>query len=150
MYTYVIPWLWLIQLDLEPTAKTPNKTSNTIRIEIPEKLIRFLLYFVVLKANVVIGRIWGLSGILSWRNSAKFIISIDTTSFISGILSVGFIPMALSGVFLFGVCVILDLGISLVIFLLMYFFQKNIGKLIKIKLKQMILTIPSFLEIKTF
>ena len=58
--------------------------------------------------------------------------------------------MALSGVFLFGVCVILDLGISLVIFLLMYFFQKNIGKLIKIKLKQMILTIPSFLEIKTF
>ena len=101
----------VVQPDLENAIIPVMKRKNATKIEIPEKLIRFLLFFVALYDNWTLFR----GGVFSSRNSSIFILSIESTSLIFGVLWTDFISMASSVVFLSGVGVILDLGILLMI-----------------------------------
>ena len=144
-------WFKLIQPNLDPKAIPDIKRRNAPKIKIPEKLIRFSLYFETFKGNVnvLVGWTWGWLGwpdTISWKNSSIFILPVDSKSFILGGPWIEFISMACSEVFLFGAGVILDLGILPMMLVLMYFFTKTIGTLIDIIHRQMIKAIPSFLE----
>ena len=141
-------WFKLIQPNLDPAAIPDIKRRNALKIKIPEKLIRFSLYFETLKGNGNGNVLVGWPDTISWKNSSIFILPVDSTSFILGGPWIEFISMACSEVFLFGAGVILDLGILPMMLVYMYFFTKTIGTLIDIIPRQMIKTIPSFLELK--
>ena len=136
----------LIQPNLDNITMPVNTRKNANKIKIPEKLIRFLLFFVTLYENgtFVICRTF------SSRNSSIFIPPIDSTSFTFGVLRIDFISMAGSEGFLSGAGVILDLGILLIILVKTYFCTKTIGTKINIKPRQTIPMIQSFLERKPF
>ena len=144
-------WFKLIQPNLDPKAIPDIKRRNAPKIKIPEKLIRFSLYFETFKGNVnvLVGWTWGWLGwpdTISWKNSSIFILPVDSKSFVFGSVWIDSISMACSGIFLAGAGVILDLGILPMMLVLMYFFTKTIGTLIDIIHRQMIKTIQSFLE----
>ena len=134
MYQYSCVWTKLIQPYLDPTARPVIKRKYVTRKEMPGKLIRFLLYCVMLNT-------WTWNGFaISWRICSVFISCIGLMTFIS---------MDCSGVFLAAAGVILGLGILQIAFILLYLFTKTISKLINIKARQMIPRIQSFLEIET-
>ena len=138
MYQMYQLWLGLTQPYLDPKETPIIKRRIVIRIEIPEKLMRFLLYFVVLNNNSCWN--WGSFDLVSWWNDCSmFTFPVDSTSFIS---------MPCSWVLLAGFGMILDLGILKMTLVWLYFFTKSIGKLINIKARQMMRIIQSFLEIK--
>ena len=131
-------WTKLNQPYLDPIA-TPNiKRGIVIKIEIPDKLIKFLLYFIVLN-NIGCWN-WGSFDLVSWWSDCSIVTcSIESTSFIS---------MLCAWVLLSGFGMILDLGILIMALVWLYFFTKSIGKLINIKARQMMMIIQSFLEKK--
>ena len=137
-YQMYQPWSWLSVPCLAPKETPIIKRRIVIRIEIPEKLTRFLLYFVVLNTNGCWN--WGSFDLVSsLGNCSIFTSPVDSTSFIS---------MSCSWVLMDGAGIILDLGILKITFVWLYFFTKSIDKLINITARQGMSKIQSFLEIK--
>ena len=115
-------WFKLIQPSLDPTVIPDIKIKNAPKMKIPEKLIRFSLYFETFKGNLnaLVGWTWGWLGwpdTISWKNSSILILPVDSISFILGGPWIEFISMACPKVFLAGASVILGLGILLIILL---------------------------------
>ena len=138
IYQMYQPWSWLSQPNLAPKETPVIKRRIVIKIEIPEKLMRFLLYFVVLNTNSC-GHWGSIDLVSSLDNCSLFTSPVDSTSFIS---------MSCSLVLLAGAGMILDLGILKMTFVSLYFFTKSIDKLISIKARVMMRRIQSFLEKK--